>query len=130
VAPILIGLALAAIALTAIVPRINELFLISIRRGQLLLVRGNVPTGVLRDFTEIAERAKIQAATIRAVKTATNVRLKITGIEEGTTQQLRNVFGIHPLSKLRAAPALPAQRNFGQRLGWIWLSWLLSSRGR
>jgi hypothetical protein len=128
--PILIAVFLFVLVLTVVVPRINELFLLSVRRGELLVVRGRVPAGVKRDFTEVVKSAGIETATIRAVKTSTHARLLVRGVDESTAQRLRNTFGIHTVSKLQSAQPTREQRNFGQRLGWIWLSWFLFSRRR
>jgi hypothetical protein len=49
-------------------------------------------------------------------------------MSEATEQRLRNVFGIHPVQKLRAAPPIRA-KNLGQVLGIAWLAWMfLGSR--
>ena len=107
--------------------RFNELFALSIRHGQLLLVRGRVPPGLLDAFADIARTSRIERATVRAVRGMQHARLVIRGVDDGTAQRFRNVFGIHPVHELRAAPPV-ADRNFGQLLGWTWLAWLLLRR--
>jgi len=108
-------------------PRINGLFLISIRHERILLVRGRIPPSLLAAFADILRVAHIARGTVRAVRGPWHTHLVIRGIDDGTAQRLGNVFGIHPLHELRAAPPL-ADGNFGQLLGWTWLAWFLLRR--
>lgn len=107
--------------------RTNELFCISVRDGRLLVVRGRVPIALMHDIEDVVRRARIQRATIRAVSTQSHARLVTSGLDEAVSQRLRNVFGYHPIQRLRAAP-LPGQRNLGQLLGIAWLAWLFVGR--
>ncbi len=107
-----------------VVPRMNELFLISVRDGRLLVVRGRVPVRVRQDLADVVRRAGVQRGSIRAVRESGHARLTTRGIDEGTTQRLRNAFGTHPVQRLQAAPLVKG-RNFGQLLGVAWLAWLL-----
>lgn len=130
--PIVIGLLfIATIVIVVAVcgARHNELFLVSIRRGRALVVRGRLPAGLLGDFADVVADARVRRGTIRAVKTETHARLFVQGADDGVAQRLRNVFGLYPLSKLRA-PSAPAGRNLGQLVGWSWLAWLLLPRDR
>lgn len=97
--------------------RFNELFVLFVRHGQLLIVRGRVPPGLLEAFADIAHTSRIEWATVRAVRGLQHARLVIRGVDDGTAQRFRNVFGIHPIHELRAAPQL-SDRNLGQLLGW------------
>jgi hypothetical protein len=126
VALILIVIAVAVVATLAI--RHNELFYVSIRRSRVLVVRGEVPTRLRQDFAIIATEAGLKRASIRAVRTETHTRLHIQGADEGTAQRMRNVFGLHPISQLRAPRDQREHRNLGQILGWAWLAWLLLPR--
>jgi hypothetical protein len=107
--------------------RANEIFCVSVRQGRMLVVRGRVPVALLHDIEDVVRRARVQRATIRAVSTQSHARLVTSGLDEGTAQRLRNVFGHHPIQKLRAAP-VPGQRNIGQLLGIAWLAWLFVGR--
>lgn len=117
-------LLILAVALT---PRFNELFLLSIRHGHILIVRGRVPAALLEAFADIARGARIEHAKVRAVRGPWHASLAIRGVDDATAQRLRNVFGIHPIHELRTAPA-PEDRNLGQVIGWTWLAWLLVRR--
>lgn len=112
-----------------IVPRMNELFLISVRGGKLLVVRGRVPVRLRQDLADVICRASVKRARIRAVRESGHARLIAHGVDQGTSQRLRNAFGIHPVQRLQAAPLLP-HRNLGQILGFTWLAWLLTGSRR
>jgi hypothetical protein len=127
---ILLAIGIFVIVLLVILPRINELFLISVRGGRALVIRGRVPAALLRDLNDVIENASVEQASIRAVRTTSHARLVVRGVDEAVEQRLRNTFGVHPASKLRAAQAPASDRNFGQLLGWTWLAWLLHSRSR
>jgi hypothetical protein len=125
---IALGLALAVGLL--FLSRANEIFAVSVRNGRALVLRGRVPPGVFRDIADVVSRARVDRATIRAVAGGQHARLVVSGTDDGVAQRLRNVFGIHPVQKLRAAPALVAPRNLGQWLGVAWLAWLFVGRDR
>ena len=116
------GLGLLAVFLLA--GRLNEIFFVSVRRGRCLVVRGRIPGALLEGLSDVAQRSRIERGTIKAVRGDGHARLVMRGIDEGTSQRLRNVFGTHPVQKLRAAP-VAAGRNLGQILGVAWLAWLL-----
>lgn len=107
--------------------RVNEIFCVSVRDGRVLLVRGRIPPPVLHGFADVVKRQGIVRGTIRGVAGTAHARLAISGMDEGTAQRLRNVFGHHPVARLRGAK-LPAVRNVGQLLGIAWLAWLLTDR--
>jgi uncharacterized protein DUF3634 len=108
-----------------IVARGNELFLISIRNGQVLVVRGRVPPGYLTDVRAIVRG--VPHGEIRAVKDAGHARIVASGVDERVLQRLRNAFSVYPAARLRAAPPI-ARPTLGQLLGIAWLAWLLDPR--
>jgi hypothetical protein len=118
---------ITAIALFAIHFVLNQrtLFYVSVRNGRVLLVYGRCPTGLLNDMREILKHTK--RASIRAVATESRARLSMFGVEDGTAQRLRNVFGLCPMSMLRAASPI-ARPTLGQVLGIAWLAWLFDPR--
>ncbi|MEM9069151.1 MAG: DUF3634 family protein [Myxococcota bacterium] len=125
---VLLVVAVAAIAFFVFVPRLNELFLLSVRDGEVLLVRGRIPIRVQQDIADVIRRAQTPRGSIRAVRSHQASRLVVRGMDEGTAQRLRNVFGIHPVQRLRAAPLPVNGRNVGQILGFAWLAWLFVGR--
>lgn len=106
------------------VQRINELFLLSVRNGRVIVVRGRVPPGFLRDVRMIVRG--VPSAKIRGVKSEAHARITGSGLDERALQRLRNAFGNYPASRLRAAPPI-ARPTLGQVLGIAWLAWLLDS---
>jgi hypothetical protein len=124
IATVVVGLAIAYV----VWQRVNEIFAVSVRDGRVLVVRGRIPSAVLHSITDVVRRANVRRGTVRAVAGQHHARLVTSGIDEGTTQRLRNVFGVHPVQKLRGAK-LPDTRNLGQLLGIAWLAWLFVPRG-
>jgi hypothetical protein len=109
--------------------RWREIFCVSIRDGRCLVVRGGIGGNLLEGIADVVRRGGVRRGTVRAVKGEHHARLVFAGIDDGTAQRLRNVFGHHPVQKLRAAP-LATRRNVGQLLGIAWLAWLLAEIGR
>ncbi len=94
----------------------------------MLVVRGNVPTPLLQDLGDVLDRAGVVRATVRAVKTTGHAQIRTSGVDEGTAQRCRNVFGTHPIHLMRSLPSDEHTKNLGQRLGVEWLAWVLASR--
>jgi hypothetical protein len=100
--------------------RQSELFWISIRAGKLLVVRGRVPQGLAADFAP--HLRSVRRGSVFVHKTSSGGRLTTSGIDEPTTQRLRNLLGI--LSPSQLLSALPVRNpTLGQRLGIGWLAW-------
>lgn len=119
---------LALIVFVAVVlfwaSRGSEIFCLSVRDGRLLVVRGRVPAALVAQIRDVVARPPVRRATIRAVKAETGARLVVSGdVDEGRAQRLRNLFGLYPAAKLRAAPVV-TERSVGQFLGIAWLAWL------
>lgn len=117
------GVGLVVVAILAM--RVNEIFFVSVRDGRCLIVRGRVPGALLDGMSDVVRRSRVARGSIRAVRSEGHARLAVRGMDEGTAQRLRNVFGTHPIQKLRAAQAT-SNRNLGQLLGLAWLAWLLA----
>ena len=105
--------------------RHNELFCVSLRDGKALVVRGRIPARLLGDFKDALRRAGVNVARIRAVKTQRGGRLVVSGgVDDGTVQQLRNIFGTYTVARLAAAPPIE-KPTLGQVIGVAWLAWLI-----
>jgi uncharacterized protein DUF3634 len=120
-----VAVALGALVVALVWWRLNELFLVSVREGKVLVVRGAVPGPLLREIRDVVSRAGVRRASIRAVRGSTHARLDASGVDARVQQQLRNVFGLYPVQKLRAAKPLD-RKNIGQLLGFAWLAWLFA----
>lgn len=100
--------------------RKNELFLISVRDGELLVVRGRVPQGLLADYRPLLRHVK--RGSIVAKKTSDGALLQMHGIDDNDAQRLRNVLGLRsPAQQINGAPI--RNPSLGQRLGITWLAW-------
>ncbi|MBZ0118664.1 MAG: DUF3634 family protein [Sandaracinaceae bacterium] len=119
-----VAIGVVAIAVLLVIARSNELFVLSVRKGRVLLVRGRIPPALMNTIIDVVRRAGIERGTITASRSQGHARLTTRGIDAGTEQRLRNAFGIHPISSLSAAKP-PSSRNLGQLLGWGWLAWML-----
>jgi hypothetical protein len=115
---------LGLLAVFVIGARANEIFFVSVRNGRCLVVRGRIPGMLLEGISDVVARSRVASGSIKAVRADGHARLIVRGMDEGTSQRLRNVFGAHPIQKLRAAKVV-ANRNIGQVLGFAWLAWLL-----
>jgi hypothetical protein len=119
---------LIALAVAFFASRARELFVVSVRNGRVLVVRGRVPPGFLSDIGAIVRQPPVRSATLRAVKGEHHARLVVGGdIDEGRIQRLRNTFGLRPMAQLHRA-ALVGKPTLGQVLGIAWLAWMLDRR--
>ena len=116
-------IAVAAVALWILFERMNELFCLSWRAGQLRLVRGRIPPALKRDLGEALAHMKIDRCTIRAKRDERGARLVASGVDEFAEQRLRNILQIYPISQLRSATA-PAENRIWRLFGFASLLWL------
>jgi hypothetical protein len=123
--PLLVLILVGTLAI--VISRGNELFFLSVRGGKVLLIRGRLPVALQHDLEDVITRARVQDASIRAVRSSGHARLVVSGVDEGTQQRLRNTLGVHPIQKLRNAP-IATDRNMGQLMGLSWLAWMLRRR--
>ena len=107
--------------------RTRELFLISIRNGKALLVRGRVPPGLLGEMKVVLAKPPVARGSVKAVKTERGGRLIFSGIDEGRQQRLRNMFALTTAAQLRNAPIIE-RPTLGQVMGVAWLAWLFDRR--
>jgi hypothetical protein len=104
--------------------RSREIFCLSVRDGELLVVRGRIPGGLLSDIRTAVARPPILRATIRGVAGEHKASLRFSGdVDEGRQQRLRNIFALYPAAQLRNAPAIK-QPTVGQLVGIAWIAWL------
>lgn len=116
---------LAVIVVVAIwlFTRNRTLFVLSVRDGRTLVVRGRIPGRLLADFRDVMSRARVHRATIRAYAGEDGGQLSTSGIDDRLEQQLRNVFRMYPLAQLRDQAKRP---TLGQMVGVAWLASLFS----
>ena len=107
----------------------RTLFKLSVRDGDVLVVKGRVPIRFLHDVREVIADEGIKKATISAVASEHGASLSFSGIPEGPQQRMRNAFRLYPAADIRHAPPI-AKPTLGQVLGIAWLAWMLEGMRR
>ncbi len=103
-------LVLAAVgALVLAVRRALELFVLEARDGQLVTARGRSPAELLREIEDILDRARASGTIVVRLE-AGHAAVRATGLDEATTQRLRNVVGRFPTARLKTAPQIARGR--------------------
>ena len=120
----LLGLTAVVLLYLWLSRRANEVFCLSLRGEETLLVRGRIPRGLDPELAELLRRGGVDRATVRCVRENGQARVVLDGGDERLAQRVRNVFGNGPWRDLKFAQPAP-QKNLGQRLGWTWLAWRL-----
>src|SRR6478735_2428985 len=81
--------------------RINELFLVRVRGGQVRVARGRIPQALLNDFAEILRDPLLEEASLRGVVEDRRLRIYAEGpLSEGQRQRIRNVVAGWPVAKI------------------------------
>jgi hypothetical protein len=77
---------------------------LEVSKGKVEVIRGGLSPRVLGDVREIVRRPKVSAATLRIVRAKEHAALHARGdLSPDQLQQLRNVIGTVPLTKLTNA---------------------------
>lgn len=116
-----------AVALFLWFQRSTELFSLSWRSGELRLVRGRLPPMLRADFTQALTQMRVERCDLTAHKAEHGARLSSSGTDDFSTQRLRNIFQLYPVSQLRAATA-PQHNRLLRFLGLSSLLWLFGRR--
>lgn len=119
----LVILASAVCALIWAAHRARAICVLSVRRGRVLVLRGNLPSSLLDALAEVVDRQGTVRGTVSILRDGERARIEASGLDEYALQRARNVLGTYPLARLLAGPV--RSRNLGQRLGLAWLSWRL-----
>lgn len=106
---ILVTVALGALPLYISIQRATELFVLSVRSGEVRFVRGRIPPELLNDMADVAKASGIERARITALRRSGRAELVVRGhVAPEALQRLRNCVGRHPLQRIRAG-ARPAR---------------------
>ena len=96
---VLLGL-VAAVVIAA--DRRRTLAVVRFQRGKATVVRGKLPTRVLVEIRDVAERMRIPAGSVTLKRESGAVNVDLSGIDDPrAAQQLRNVIGRFRLAELR-----------------------------
>lgn len=98
----LAAVALALVALFVAAQRARTVATCRVEAGKLSVASGKLPTRVLSELRDVAQRNRIHGATLRIVREDGRPRLLVKGtISPAAEQQLRNVIGRFKLAELR-----------------------------
>ena len=122
-----ITIAAVLVAFFLVLMRAHERFVIAVRNGRTLVMRGRIPLSLRNEIADVVARARVASATLRVVRSGGAARMIAVGVDATVAQRLRNVLGLYPDHKLRAAP-MTERRNLGQLLGIPWLAFRLARR--
>ncbi len=103
---VLLGLAVVlVIGLLLAARNATVLFVVRIRAGKIVHVRGRVPQGLLSDLADVVKERPVSDAVIRARVEGGLVAVYDKGdLSPQERQRLRNVVGCWPLAKIRSSP--------------------------
>lgn len=110
-----------------VIDRLNELFCLSWRKGELRLVRGAIPAALKNDLADALTRMKVESCTIKAKKEEQGARLTAAGLDDFSEQRLRNIFQIYPVATLRSAKQ-PENNKLLRFFGFASLLWIFGRR--
>ena len=101
-----VTLAIAVVALALLYSsarRARTLCVLHVRGGELVVVRGGLPVGVIDDLRDVVRRSRLATGTLRVERDGARARLLTDrDIPPHAAQAMRNVVGIVPLAKLLA----------------------------
>ena len=96
---------LLVVAVMVAARRALTLFELEILNGRLVRARGRIPQSLLHDFLGVCPRGLASRIIIRCQLERGLPRLVTKGpLGQDAVQQLRNLLGLWPLARLRAAP--------------------------
>jgi hypothetical protein len=102
--PFLLSLALLLVLCAPVaiaVVRANQLFVLRVKAGRLVFLRGRMPQSLFDQLNDLVKHAP--NGLLIAVRDNGRPRLVARGrFDAGLLQQIRNVIGLYPLAKLRA----------------------------
>ena len=101
--------------------RRRELFVLSVRDGRVVVLRGSAPGTLLSDFA--AALKGVRRGTLYVRKEEGGARLSTSGIDAWVEQRLRNILRIYPLSSLRASRD-PERNVLVRMFSFAWLAGL------
>jgi len=79
-----------------------ELAKLRVQDGKAELIRGRLPPRLLGDVRDVLQAGHVTQAEIRLLVEDGQPRVLAHGLDEASTQQLRNVVGTYTVSQIRA----------------------------
>ena len=98
---LLIGLGMALLLLWFSARNAITVAVLSVHRGKVRVTRGGIAPRILADVADVVSRPPVEECTLRIQRRSGRAELHISGnVGEAQQQQLRNVIGSLPLSRL------------------------------
>jgi hypothetical protein len=92
------------------VRRAADLFVVRVRGGRAVFVRGRMPQSLLHDISDVVRSPPVSEAVLRVVRRSGEAELLVEGeVSEGQRQQLRNAIGRFSVQRIMGGgrPARP-----------------------
>jgi hypothetical protein len=86
--------------------RMGELFVLRVRGGKVLVVRGRIPQRLLDDIRDVVRSSRVGDGVLRCVVEDGRAAIRASNdrLTSAAQQQLRNTLGMWPVVKIRSAP--------------------------
>jgi hypothetical protein len=98
-----VALGIAFLTIGVAIARALRLLELVVERGRVVSARGRAPAELLREMVDVLERARATGRVTLAIEGG-EVAVRALGMDEATTQRLRNVVGRFPAARLKSAP--------------------------
>jgi hypothetical protein len=83
--------------------RSTELFVISVREGNVEVVRGRLPPRLFSDVEDVLKRPPVEHGEVRVVAEQMRPRVRVSGtINDVQAQRIRNVVGRYEIAQIRS----------------------------
>lgn len=106
----LVLLAAVAVAIGAAIDRALNVLDLRVERGKVRRASGRASGELLRELEDVVSRARATGRIVLRIEGG-EVAVRTHGLDEGTTQRLRNVVGRFPAARLKQAPRLRGARR-------------------
>ena len=106
-----VGVLLTALVLALVGPlaQANELFVLEVRRGALIVTRGRLPGRLHDELEDIVQRAQVHSGRIRVVTENRRPAATTEGLSAEVSQRVRNVVGMFRVADIRAGAPRPTR---------------------
>jgi hypothetical protein len=107
---------LALLPLVVSIRRATELFVVQVREGEAIFVRGRIPPGLLADISDVVGKARVESAELRALRQSGRAELEVRGEVKGEdVQRLRNAIACYSLPRIASGARPSSSRQRGMR---------------
>jgi hypothetical protein len=101
---LLLAGAVVVLLLAVGLARHTELFVLSVERGRVRIVRGRLPQKLLGDIEDVVKKSR-ESGAIKVVVRDGAPRVSVSGeLSTHIAQRLRNTISLWPVARIRTAP--------------------------